>query len=217
MFFFKKRLLFIRLAMEGVLVLGCCNVLETMNLPNIISLSRIPLVFLIVACLYIPGTVGAVLAFLLFVLGSASDWLDGFLARKYNLVSDFGKLMDALTDKVFVVGTCVAFLPTKVLPAWGIILVLIIIAREFFVTGLRLVAASRGRVLAAEKAGKLKTAIQMVSMGVLLFARVIGDTQQGASFFFYEVGLWLFVLGAGLTLYSGFGYLVKYGDLLKED
>lgn len=203
--------------MGGVLVLGCRNLLETMNLPNIISLSRIPLVFLIVGCLYIPGTVGAFLAFFLFVLGSVSDWLDGFLARKYNLVSDFGKLMDALTDKVFVVGTCVALLPTKVLPAWGIILVLIIIAREFFVTGLRLVAASKGRVLAAENAGKLKTAIQMVSIGVLLFARVIGDTQYGASFFFYEVGLWLFMLGAGLTLYSGFGYLVKYGDLLKED
>lgn len=188
-----------------------------MNLPNIISLSRIPLVFLIVGCLYIPGSLGAFLAFALFVVGSVSDWLDGFLARKYHLVSDFGKLMDALTDKVFVVGTCVALLPTKILPVWGIILVLIIIAREFFVTGLRLVAASRGRVLAAEKAGKLKTVIQMISIGLLLFSRVVGNTQHGTSLFFYELGLWLFVLGAGLTLYSGFGYLVKYGDLLKEN
>lgn len=195
----------------------CYRLIAAVNLPNIISLSRIPVVFIIVACLYIPGVVGASFAFILFVLGSASDWLDGFLARKYNLVSDFGKLMDALTDKVFVVGTCVALLPTQILPGWGTFFVLIIIAREFFVTGLRLVAASRGRVLAAEKAGKLKTAVQMVSIGMLLFARVIGNTEQGASYLFHELGLLLFVVGAALTLYSGMGYLVKYGDLLKED
>lgn len=195
----------------------CYRLIAAVNLPNIISLSRIPVVFIIVACLYIPGVMGASLAFILFVLGSASDWLDGFLARKYNLVSDFGKLMDALTDKVFVVGTCVALLPTQILPGWGTFFVLIIIAREFFVTGLRLVAASRGRVLAAEKAGKLKTAVQMVSIGMLLFARVLGNTEQGASYLFHELGLLLFVIGAALTLYSGMGYLVKYGDLLKED
>jgi len=186
------------------------------NVPNIITLTRIPALFLIVGCLYLPGQFAAFLAFLFFVLGSLSDWLDGFLARRYNMMSNFGKLMDALTDKVFVVGICVALLPTKVLPAWGIVLVLLIITREFFVTGLRLVAASRGRVLAAERMGKIKTATQMVSIGILLFVRIF-EAPGSMLLSLGVLGLSLFVVAAILTVYSGFGYLVKYGDFLKED
>ncbi len=191
------------------------------NLPNILTLSRIPFLFIVVGLLYSSFPGAQIVALVLFALGSLTDWLDGFLARRYGIVSNFGKLMDALTDKVFIVGTCVAFLAVGILPQWMIICVLLILSREFFVTGLRLVAASQGRVIAAEKAGKLKTILQMLSLAVLLIERALRmDLPQWASEGFLMLlesfGLVLFVLATFLTLYSGFGYLLRYGDLLKD-
>ena len=129
--------------------------------------------------------------------------------------------MDALIDKVFVVGMCVALLATGILPSWSIALVLIILTREFFVTGLRLAAASQGRVLAAESAGKIKTLTQITSMGLLIGAKAFWIDLSGwpAEWFVNSaevLGLAMFVLATGLTLYSGWGYLSKYGDLLKN-
>ena len=161
-------------------------------------------------------------AFLLYLIGSMTDWLDGFLARRYNIVSTFGKLMDALADKVFVVGVCITLLVINILPLWSLFLILLILAREFFVTGLRLVAASQGRVIAAERAGKLKTCIQLISLGTLLGTYASGkDFPNLFSINFLnkvsQFGLCLFVLAAILTVYSGFGYLMRYGDLLKDN
>lgn len=161
-------------------------------------------------------------AFVLYVIGSMTDWLDGFLARRYSIVSTFGKLMDALADKVFVVGICITFLAIELLPLWTLFPILLILAREFFVTGLRLVAASKGRVIAAESAGKLKTCIQLISLGTLLATYALDkDIPQAFSTNFLstvsQLGLWLFLIAAILTLYSGFGYVVRYGDLLKEN
>jgi CDP-diacylglycerol---glycerol-3-phosphate 3-phosphatidyltransferase len=190
-------------------------------IPNIITLSRIPFLFIIVGLLYSNFRGAHLLALVLYIFGSLSDWLDGFLARKYNVVSNFGKLMDALIDKVFVVGICIALLATSILPSWTIALVLIILTREFFVTGLRLAAASQGHVLAAEKAGKIKTLTQIVSMGLLIGAQAfwidlngwpIAWFVNGAEF----LGLAMFFLATALTLYSGWGYLSKYGDLLRN-
>lgn len=190
-------------------------------LPNILTLSRIPFLFLVAGLLYGEFFGAASLAFLIFVVGSVTDWLDGFLARRYGLVSTFGKLMDALTDKVFVVGSYIVCLSTGILPTWGLACVLLILAREFFVTGLRLVAATQGCVIAAEKAGKLKTIVQMISLGILLAVNAARkDLVQFFNIDFLSwinsLGLILFILGTVLTLYSGFGYLVRYGYLLKD-
>jgi CDP-diacylglycerol--glycerol-3-phosphate 3-phosphatidyltransferase len=192
-----------------------------MNWPNLITLSRVPALFAVVALLFvnIPGAAAA--AFVVFILGGVSDWLDGYLARRFRIVSNFGKLMDALTDKVLVVGAMIAMLVpmpgarAPLLPDWALFFVLLIFSREFLITGLRLVAASQGRVLAAEKTGKIKTVLQLVSVSVLLLAHTLeadfhhphaaGETQI--------VGLWLFVAAAALTAFSGAGYLVKYWDM----
>jgi len=192
-----------------------------LNLPNILTLSRIPCLFVVVSLLCASWAGSQILAFGFFLLGSLTDWLDGFLARRYGMISNFGRLMDALTDKVFIVGSCVAFLSVSILPSWGLFAVLIIITREFFVTGLRLVAATQGRVIAAEKAGKLKTITQMVSLSILLGVRAaetdfIGYLPVDWLYSCKLLGYALFLVATVLTIYSGLGYLIRYGDLLRE-
>ncbi|MGJ3241545.1 MAG: CDP-diacylglycerol--glycerol-3-phosphate 3-phosphatidyltransferase [Opitutales bacterium] len=195
-----------------------------MNLPNILTFSRIPFLFLIVGLLYLaegtdlPYLAGA--AFICFALGALTDWLDGYVARKQGIVSDTGKLMDALTDKIFVLGVMVTLLAFGILPLWGLVLVLLILAREFFITGLRLVAASRGQVLAAEKAGKLKTVMQITALLLLLLGYCLSH-DYGYSGAIYETahigGLIAFGLAALLTVSSGTTYLVKYGYLFRDE
>ena len=124
---------------------------HTVNLPNLLTLSRIPILFGIVGLLYAPFPGASTIAFILFVIGALTDWADGYFARKQGLVSNFGKLMDALTDKVFMVGLFIALLAMNVLQGWALPMLLLILSREFLITGLRLVAASSGIVLAAEK------------------------------------------------------------------
>ena len=164
-----------------------------------------------------PGVVS--LAFALFIVASVTDWADGYVARKYNMITDFGKLMDALADKVLMVGMFVLLLSIPdFLPRWSIFFVLIIITREFLITGLRLVAATRGKVLAAETGGKVKTVVQIVAISLLLLARGL-DKDYGfeglpVTVVFY-LGMLAFALSTLLTLQSGFQYLYKYGHLLK--
>ena len=193
-----------------------------MNIPNIISLSRIPILFLVVGLLYLPIKGAATLAFLLFIIGAVSDLVDGYIARKYNIVSTLGKFIDALTDKIFVVGLFVTLLAFGFLPEGAIVLILLIIGREFLVTGLRLVAASKGIVLAAEKMGKIKTCSQVFTIGAYLFGNVIqSDFSQWLLPWMVPlieaVGLVSFLLATYLTVSSGVGYIVKYWSLLTEE
>ena len=165
--------------------------------------------------LYAPFTGASTLAFLFFVIGALTDWADGYYARKQGLVSNFGKLMDALTDKVFMVGLFITLLAASVLPAWTLPLLLLILSREFLITGLRLVAASSGVVLAAEKSGKHKTVTQIVAAILLLLAvavrqdfpkllpALIGDSLHWG-------GLAFFIIATILTVSSGTQYMVKY-------
>ena len=134
-----------------------------MNLPNLLTLSRIPILFGVVGFLYLPFLGASSLAFVLFIIGALTDWADGYYARKQGLVSNFGKLMDALTDKVFMVGLFISLLVIGILPEWTLPLLLLILSREFLITGLRLVAASEGVVLAAEKSVKHKTCLLYTS------------------------------------------------------
>ena len=145
-----------------------------MNFPNIITLSRIPILFGVVTLLSIQIPWARTSAFILFVIGALTDWADGYFARKFGLVSNFGKLMDALTDKVFMVGLFTTLVVMDILPGlWALFLLLMILSREFLITGLRLVAASSGVVLAAEKMGKHKTVTQMLAAILLLLSTAI--------------------------------------------
>ncbi|WP_269526741.1 CDP-diacylglycerol--glycerol-3-phosphate 3-phosphatidyltransferase [Coraliomargarita parva] len=190
-----------------------------MNLPNLLTLSRIPILFGIVALLYAPFTGASTLAFILFVIGALTDWADGYYARKMKLVSNFGKLMDALTDKVFMVGLFITLLSVEILPeVWALPLLLLILSREFLITGLRLVAASSGIVLAAEKSGKHKTVSQIVSAILLLLAMAVRSdfpntfpTWIGDSL--HIGGLVFFVIATVLTVSSGTMYMTKYWSI----
>ena len=193
-----------------------------MNLPNVLTLSRVPILFVVVGLLYSNWHGAATMAFLLFIFGGITDWLDGHLARKRNSVSNFGKLMDALTDKILIVGMLITILANGILPPWGLVCVLLIVSREFLVTGLRLVAASQGSILAAEKMGKQKTVFQIIAISVLLaspaisvdFSFFTGLKLDAFANFIHYVGLAFFIYATVLTVYSGSRYIAKYWSIL---
>ncbi|MEM8550172.1 MAG: CDP-diacylglycerol--glycerol-3-phosphate 3-phosphatidyltransferase [Verrucomicrobiota bacterium] len=191
-----------------------------MNLPNLLTLSRIAFLFIIVALLYMPVTGAATGALVLFIFAALTDWLDGYLARKRNQISDFGKLMDALADKILMVGIFVAFLAMPdFLPWWCIFLVLLIIGREFLITGLRLVAASRSAVLAAERGGKVKTVVQIVAAIIFLLTHaLVSDfgASGGLEQTLFVLGMISFVLATLLTVQSGVTYMTKYWYLFQN-
>ena len=143
----------------------------------------------------------------LFLLSAMTDWLDGYLARKWCQITDFGKFMDALADKVLTVGLFVALLALGKLPDWALFLVLFIVTREFLVTGLRLVAAGKGRVLASEKLGKWKTALQMVTIG--LFLAVDLNLSLDFTFQCYKCGELILLVATILTVISGASYMFQ--------
>jgi CDP-diacylglycerol--glycerol-3-phosphate 3-phosphatidyltransferase len=188
------------------------------NLPNVLTLSRIPILFGIVAFLYAPFTGASTIAFVLFIVGALTDWADGYYARKQGLVSNFGKLMDALTDKVFMVGLFITLLAAHKLPAWTLPLLLLILSREFLITGLRLVAASSGVVLGAEKSGKHKTVSQIVAAILLLLAIAVrNDFPELLPVVVGDVlhlgGVVFFCIATLLTVSSGTQYMVKYWSI----
>lgn len=193
-----------------------------MNLANLLTLSRIPLMFIIVGLLYMSWTGAATLAFLLFVVAGVTDWLDGMVARRQGLVSTFGILMDALADKVLMLGLMIALVD---LDKISIFLVLLILGREFMITGLRLVAATKGVVLSAERSGKLKTLTQIISIGAFLLADMVRTDLQGWLGMDMTVfaqwadwaGMGLFILATVFTVTSGYNYFRKYGTLVFSD
>ena len=193
------------------------HTIATVNIPNLLTFSRLPILFIIVALLCIQVKWASTAAFVFFVIGALTDWADGYFARKMNLISDFGKLMDALTDKVFVVGLFFTLLVRNELGLWALPLLLLILSREFLVTGLRLVAASSGKVLAAEQSGKHKTVSQIVCLVLLLLAIAIREDFSSAPDFLvtglHTSGQVFFVIATALTLSSGIQYLIKYWDI----
>jgi CDP-diacylglycerol--glycerol-3-phosphate 3-phosphatidyltransferase len=130
-----------------------------MNLPNKLTCGRLVLTVVFVAALSVEFPGAKALATVVFIIAAITDWLDGQIARKHNLITDFGKLMDPLADKVLTAAAFIGLVGLSMIPAWAVIL---IIAREFMITGLRLVAAAKNIVLPAEKLGKHKTTWQMV-------------------------------------------------------
>ena len=139
-----------------------------MNLPNKLTVLRVILIPFFVACLMIGGGENQTLryaAVAIFIIASLTDMLDGKIARKYNLVTNFGKFMDPLADKLLVCSALICLIELKQLPAW---MVIIIISREFIISGFRLVASDNGVVIAASYWGKFKTTFQMVAVVLLI-------------------------------------------------
>lgn len=144
-----------------------------MNLPNKLTLFRIILVPFFVAVLLIPGIPHHYLwAGVLFGIASLTDHYDGMLARKYNQVTTFGKFLDPVADKILVISALVCFVALNLAPTWC---VLLIIAREFMVTSLRLVAVDSGRVIAANNWGKVKTVSQIIAISVIFLLQYIQE------------------------------------------
>ena len=156
-------------------------------------------------------------AFAIFAVASYTDYLDGHLARKYNLVTNFGKFMDPLADKLLVAAALIGFVELTIVPAW---IVIITISREFIISGFRLVAANQGLVLAAGWWGKAKTAVQMTMILVLLFWMNFQPNDILILEYFerllYYVGQITMYASVVLSIISATEYIVKNLNVLKE-
>ena len=136
-----------------------------MNLPNKLTIARVIMIPLFLICLYLNIGCGKYIAVGIFIIASLTDLLDGKIARKYNLVTNFGKFMDPLADKLLVCSALIALVDLNRIAAW---IVIIIIAREFIISGFRLVASDNGVVIAASYWGKFKTTFQMIMIILLV-------------------------------------------------
>jgi CDP-diacylglycerol--glycerol-3-phosphate 3-phosphatidyltransferase len=195
-----------------------------MNLPNKLTLSRFVLTVAFLAVMFSRMQYHETIALVLFVAGGISDFLDGQIARRQKLITNFGILMDPLADKIMVCSAFIAFVGLNWIPAW---MVVIIVARELAITGLRLLAASKNVVLAAEGYGKHKTISQIVAIiAILVLASYHDWGLAGRPFtwpairgypwvhWFAEFSKWLAVI---LTFLSGWLYLWKNRALYLQD
>lgn len=190
-----------------------------MNTPNKITLSRIFLIPIFILLLSIPFEWGEwdignttlpishFAAGLLFIFASATDWVDGYYARKYNLVTNLGKFLDPLADKLLVASALILLVELGLAPAWVVIL---IISREFAVTGLRLVAAGEGIVLAASSMGKLKTVTQIVAIVALLLHNF------PLSYVGFPFALIMLYIALFFTVLSGYDYFAKNWNVMRD-
>ena len=186
-----------------------------MNLPNRLTLGRLVLTIFFVGFLTTSTGWGDVIALIIFVVASFTDWLDGYLARKLNQTTNFGRLMDPLADKILVASALICLVPLQALPAW---VVIVIIAREFLITGLRQLAATQGVILSADDLGKHKTAWQLITilffLGLLAAGDCFGDDSLWLRYLWTHVGPILISLTVVLTIYSGLAYFWKNRTLL---
>lgn len=169
-----------------------------MNIPNILTLLRIIMIPIFYVVFFSDITNSSLFAALIFIVASLTDWFDGFLARKWSLVTNFGKIMDPLADKLLVMTALICLLTSFRIPAWAVI---VILAREMAITGLRIIAASEGVVVAADMLGKFKTVFQMVAIILLLLNNFIGIYMLYIAIFF--------------TILSGIDYIIKMNRVIK--
>ena len=189
-----------------------------MILPTKLTLGRIGLTFLIMGLLFVPGVAAKAACLALFLLASATDWLDGFLARRWHQTSPLGALLDPIADKVLVLGLFISFVQLRLVPAW---MVLIIVTRELLITGVRLYVASRRIVIAAAAEGKHKTVSQMLTILILLVLLIIREAVAGPSAATFEHwmsqiifwSLWVTVI---LTVISGASFFWRHRTILRD-
>lgn len=176
---------------------------KLLNVPNILTIVRIALVPVFIACTLCGARVAAVV---IFIAASLTDWLDGYLARRNNEITNFGKFMDPLADKMLVTSALVCLVGLGSLPAWA---AMIVIGRDLAVDGLRMVAASRSVVMAAGRSGKVKTAVTMV---LIPFMIVFGEAGIGV----FTVSSVSALVIAALNIISMVDYFKKNGKVILE-
>lgn len=168
-----------------------------LNLANKLTLLRILMTPLVVILLYFPGRVTCVLAVLVFIFAAITDWMDGYIARRSNMITSMGKFLDPLADKLLICSVLIMFTMLDWAPAW---VVIVIVCRELMVTGLRALAIDEGIVLAADRFGKAKTVLQMAAIVPITLHFPIG----GVDIAWY--GLWLLYAAMVVAIYSGCNY-----------
>jgi CDP-diacylglycerol--glycerol-3-phosphate 3-phosphatidyltransferase len=193
-----------------------------MNLANRLTVSRffLSLGFVIVLTVHVPYRF--TVALVLFLVAGITDYADGEVARRFHMESDFGRLMDPLVDKIMMAAAFICLVPLGAIPAWA---ATVIVSREFLITGLRLLAASKGRVLSAEKLGKHKTAWQIITAIFFLIMLALREYQRiskhpAAASAYWQTWYWggnvLLTVTVLLTLVSGAGYLWKNRTLIEQ-
>jgi CDP-diacylglycerol--glycerol-3-phosphate 3-phosphatidyltransferase len=202
-----------------------------LTLPNILTISRVPLMFVVVGLMYAEFEWAATLAFWLYIAAALTDWFDGMLARRANQVSAFGRFMDAVIDKVLVLGLMIALINGQYFVLLGknftitaMVLLLCILCREFGISGMRMAAAMKGIAIEADSGGKVKTFVQLNAIGWLLgsrmFATDFGHLFPGDDAIVIEtvhvIGAGLFALSAVLTITSGFSYFRRHGHVVMK-
>ena len=191
-----------------------------MNWANRLTISRLVLTVLFVATLNWEWPYARTAALVIFILAGVTDFFDGEIARRYGEVTNFGKLMDPLVDKIMMAAAFISLVPLGAIPAWAATTV---VARDFLITGLRLMASARGEVLPAERLGKHKTSWQIITVVfflVLLAGRELGYGEPAGGWWLRAwnragpVLVWITVI---LTVYSGLRYAWKHRDVIAPD
>jgi CDP-diacylglycerol--glycerol-3-phosphate 3-phosphatidyltransferase len=191
-----------------------------MNWANRLTISRLVLTVLFVAMLNYTWTYARTAAFVIFLIAGVTDFVDGEIARRYGVITNFGKLMDPLVDKIMMAAAFISLVPMGAIPAWAATTV---VGREFLITGLRLMASARGQVLPSERLGKHKTSWQIIT--VIFFLGLLSATElhygkpESGWWYraWYQGGPPLVWVTVALTLYSGLRYAWRHRDVIAPD
>lgn len=188
----------------------------TLNLPNQLTVLRLGMAGLLLISMSFPWPYAATTALIIFTVASLTDWLDGHIARTRNLVTDLGKLLDPLADKILIIGALVSLVELHIAPMW---MVVVIIAREFLITGLRTIAAHKHKILAAERVGKHKTVSQIVAILVSLGYLSLGEfglRDIWLAHFLNVAQPFLYWIALIITVLSGAIYFWKNANIVNE-
>jgi len=191
-----------------------------MNWANRITLSRLALTVFFVAALNSSWQYARTAALVIFLIAGLTDLIDGEIARRYGLITNFGKLMDPLVDKIMVAAAFISLVPLKAVPAWAATTV---VARDFLITGLRLMASAKGRILPAESLGKQKTSWQMITIIFFLALLSIAELRYASQTSTWWLRAWhdagpvLVWITVALTIYSGLGFTWRNRELIAPD
>jgi|DewCreStandDraft_4_1066084.scaffolds.fasta_scaffold05171_8 CDP-diacylglycerol--glycerol-3-phosphate 3-phosphatidyltransferase len=199
------------------------------KIPNRITIFRMLVIIIFIPTLLHNTMLSGYFALFLYIIAAISDFIDGYIARKYNVVSTFGKVMDPLADKIMNLSAMLCFIQLNIIPTW---MVIIIIAREFLVSGIRILAADEGKIIIASKWGKTKTVVEIIAIISILFLICVNHTinyyhfsrqnlifegEPLTEFLLLKVIPYILMfIVAGISLISGFEYFFKNKHLLEK-
>ena len=191
-----------------------------MNWANRLTLGRLVLTIVFVAALNSSWHYGRTLALVIFLIAGLTDFVDGEIARRYGIVTDFGKLMDPLVDKIMVAAAFISLVPLRAVPAWAATAV---VARDFLITGLRMMAGAKGQILPAERLGKQKTSWQVVTVIFFLALLSLVELHYANEASVWWIRAWnqagsvLVWITVALTIYSGLLYAWRHRNLIAPN